>query len=273
MGTNRQLKSILLQKLGVTPQALSLRVQKKIKQLPMTTAEATYLIAHDVGLRLTDYLKADEIANVRHLQTQLNNSGSAAAGSFDRKVVTGRRAKGSHPREIRFANRMKVMSAVLAASKLTEAKEMAGLYPILYLLENSMREVVRRVMRARFGDNWWNTELVSGKLKNVRQKASDRMATEDSKHSWHQRRGAHPIDYVDLGDVGDIILAKQTTFIPDVLRCDTDWFKQFMKELEPSRNVLCHMNPLSETNARDLTTKFERWESLVRAGGSAIPSA
>jgi hypothetical protein len=33
-----------------------------------------------------------------------------------------------------------------------------------------------------------------------------------------------------------------------------------MEELEPSRNVLCHMNPLSETNAR--------FDDETRAGGA-----
>ena len=44
-----------------------------------------------------------------------------------------------------------------------------GLYPILYVLENSMREVVRRIMRAQFGDDWWDKHLVCGKLKTIHQ--------------------------------------------------------------------------------------------------------
>jgi hypothetical protein len=157
---------------------------------------------------------------------------------------------------------------MLSPSKLGEAQEMAVLYPILYVLENSMREVVKRVMTVKFGSDWWETQLTSGKLKSAYQTADGRMKKE-SRQRWHQRRGDHPVDYVGLDELGDIITGKPDVFFTDMLATDVDWFKHFMRELEPSRNVLCHMNPLSETNARDLTTKLERWESLI--AGSAIP--
>jgi Swt1-like HEPN len=269
MATNKALRAALLEKLGVTRQALSLRVQRKISQLPMSTTEATYVIAHDEGIKLHRYLDAAEVERVRQLQAQLRHASSGGTGPVN--GAAKRRAKPSGPREIHFGNKLKVTSLLLSPSKLTEAKEMAALYPILYVLENSIREVVRRVMRTRHGDDWWNTQLVSGKPKSAHQTAAGRMANEQSRQRWHQRRGAHPIDYVDLGSLVDIILGNQTTFFPDVLGSDIEWFKHFIKELEPSRNVLCHMNPLSSTNARDLTTKLERWEALVKAAGTAIP--
>jgi len=267
MTTNRALRHALLKKLGITQQALSLRVQKKIKQLPMSTEEATYAIAHDEGLKLHQYLESDDVARVRQLQAQLRHAGAGVPNSGKPRVPATKGQRG-----IRFANRMKVTSTILSTTKLSEAKEMAALYPILYVLENSMREVVKRVMRAQFGDDWWDTELISGKLKSVQNTAAARMKKESSQR-WHQRRGAHPIDYIGIDDLGDIVLGKQSSFFPSVLATDADWFRHFMKELEPSRNVLCHMNPLSETNARDLMTKLERWEALVKEAGAAIPPA
>jgi hypothetical protein len=74
---------------------------------------------------------------------------------------------------------------------LAEATAMARVFPLLYVLENSIRELIKRVMSAKFGEDWWNTELNKGKLKNVHQKAETRMLSE-KKSSWHQKRGAHP---------------------------------------------------------------------------------
>lgn len=159
---------------------------------------------------------------------------------------------------------------MLDAEKLAEAKEMAELYPILYVLENSMREVVKRVMHTTYGHDWWDTQLQTGKLKTVHQTATGRMTTE-SRQRWHQRRGGHPVYYIGLDDLGSIITGKQDAFFNNMLATDIDWFKHFMKELEPSRNVLCHMNPLSKTNVKDLSIKLERWEALVK--GSPIPDA
>jgi hypothetical protein len=53
VATNARLKEALLKKLGVTPQALSQRAKKRKKQLPMSTEQAVYTIAHDEGLDLS----------------------------------------------------------------------------------------------------------------------------------------------------------------------------------------------------------------------------
>lgn len=148
---------------------------------------------------------------------------------------------------------------------------MAGIYPFLYVLENSMRELIKRVMTAKFGEDWWNGQLTTGKLKNVHQKAADRMKSESGRR-WHQARGSHPIDYVDLSNLLDIILGNEAEFIPEVLGEDRAWFVQFMKELEPSRNVVCHMNPLNKHNIDDVKLKLRKWEALVKHAAKQFPT-
>jgi hypothetical protein len=269
MATNSDLRKALLEKLGVTQQALSLRVQKKIRQLPMSTSEATYVIAHDEGLRLDSYLPKDEVATVRHLQAQLRQVTGAAPAPPRVNGGSRRAPKAPGPRQIRVGGKVNVKGTLLSSTTIAEAQEMASIYPMLYVLENSMREVVKRVMTAKFGADWWNTELTSGKLKSVHNTAAGRM-TKESRQRWHQRRGDHPLYYIGLDELGDIINGKHEVFFPNVLAAEIDWFRQFMRELEPSRNVLCHMNPLSSTNATDVALKLERWEQLV--AGSTLPT-
>lgn len=267
MATNRELRAALLQKLNMTKQGLSRQVQKKRSQLPMTTEEATYLIAHENGIKIHNYLDADEVGRVRALQTQIRHA-NGGDGTPPAHIHKKPRAAATRTRELKFGNQARITSTVLSASKLAEAKDMAALYPILYVLENSMREVVKRVMHDKFGPDWWDTQLLTGKLKSAYNTAASRM-TKEGRQRWHQRRGDHPVDYIGLDELGDIITGKQDAFFTNMLATDVDWFRHYMKELEPSRNVLCHMNPLSETNARDLATKLERWEALV--AGSPIP--
>ena len=89
---------------------------------------------------------------------------------------------------------------------------------------------------------------------------------------WHQRRGAHPLDYVNLDDLTTIIEAKQDDFFPDVLG-EREWFIQFMRELAPSRNVLCHMNPLDTLHVKDIRLRAERWRNLIEGHIANIPPA
>jgi Swt1-like HEPN len=264
MATDRAIRTALLTKLKVTPQALSLRVQKKKAANPMSTEDATYLIAHEEGVKI-DKLPAETLHRIRGLVNQIRTVATVSAPSPRSNIKTA----GNQPKDIRFPSGFRVKNnMLLAPSKLNEAKEMAVIYPLLYVLENSMREVIRRVMKAKHGEGWWDSQLTTGKLKTVHQKAADRKMNEKK---WHQGRGSHPIDYVDLSDLGVIIQSNGSLFLPTIFDNDIEWFRQFMKELEPSRNVVCHMNPLDAHNRADLQIKVERWSKIVNHAGAAIP--
>jgi hypothetical protein len=263
---NQELKKALLAKLGIQQQGLSKRAQAKKKQMPMSTEDATYLIAHEEGIRIDRFLTNEQVAHVRSLHTAGGRT-PAPAGAPTRQRS---RPTTLGPRELRFSSEFRISNPLLNTTKLAEARAMARVYPLLYVLENSMRTLIQRVMMAKVGANWWDTELPSGKLKSVHQHAQSRMVSE-KKNSWHQKRGAHPIDYVELDDLETIINGKQQHFVPDIIP-DLPWFQNFMKELAPSRHVVCHMNPLSDENVQDVKLKLQKWENMLRSAVSAIPS-
>lgn len=262
---NQELKSALLAKLNVQAAALSKRAQKKKLEVPMSTEDATYLIAHEEGIRIDRYLTPEQVARIRGLHT--TGRALPSAGHTERRAS---RAQATHARELRFPSQFRVANPLLQGSKLHEAVAMAGIYPVLYVLENSMRELIKRVMESTYGENWWNTELNKGRLKNLHEKAEGRMQSE-KRNSWHQKRGAHPIDYVDIADLEVIIQAKRDCFIPGIIP-DLPWFEQFMRELCPSRHVVCHMNPLNDEHVQDVRLKLRKWENMIRSAGAAIPA-
>lgn len=262
----RELRAALLDKLGSSPQALSQRVKRRKDQgLSMTTQEATCVIAYDEGIPIDRYLDRDALGAIRHLQAQANSRSSPAPVANKRKSnsTTG-------PREIRFPGEFKATDPILPSKTLNEAVAMAKLYPLFYVLENSMRELIRRVMKAAHGEDWWDTQLTNAKLRKVRDTAAKRMKDETAKKSWHQRRGDHPIDYVQIEDLEQIIVSKFSSF-KEVID-DREWFVQFMKELKPSRNVICHMNPLDSVNTNDIKVKVRRWENMIKAKLDKIPA-
>ena len=125
-------------------------------------------------------------------------------------------------------------------------------------------------MRDSHGEDWWDTQLTNSKLKTVHANAASRMKTE-TKNSWHQKRGSHPIDYVDFKDLETIFRAKKTFFHPKIIP-DWDWFLNFLKGLYPSRNVVAHMNPLLAENVSDVKLRFKKWERVVKAALDSIPA-
>jgi hypothetical protein len=65
--TNRHIRRALLEKLGVTRQALSLRVKKLQHQVRITTTDAMYVIAHRNGIDLDAFLSPDLADRIRAL--------------------------------------------------------------------------------------------------------------------------------------------------------------------------------------------------------------
>jgi hypothetical protein len=276
----RDLRAKLAERTSWSKQVISARVQQLQKVTPMSTLTAQAVLAYRSGIRIDRYLNADEVRQVRDVLPEVAAADHAphlrpAARPVDH-VARSRnpRRRGSSDESARTVvcpPEFRATDPILPDVVIKEAREMAAIYPILYVLENSIRELVRRVMAAKYGDDWWNTALMAGKVKQLKHNSDVRRAKEDQMR-WHQRRGAHPIDYVDLSDLGDIVIAKHEDFFPTVLGDTRHWFEQFMRELEPSRNVLCHMNPLDSTNVRDVQLKAERWRKLVAGQLGAIPA-
>ncbi len=263
------LREALMKKTGWSKQRLSQVVQQKHGQLPMSTKVAQAVIAHEKGLRLGRFLDGDDLREAQETVAKLRGFSTVSANAPGRPRRTDV-ARSASERTIVFPSEFRLKDPLLPAATLNEAREMAQIYPVLYVLENSLREIIRRVMTAQFGNDWWNTAFTSGKSKQLKDRADDRIKKEDLQ-VWHQRRGAHPIDYVDLDDLRIIAVSKPNLFFPDILG-DQLWFEQFMRELYPSRCVLCHMNPLSRDNVQDVRLKLSKWQKLVAAAMSRLPN-
>lgn len=259
--TNRALKDALLKKLGVTKQRLSQRAQALIREIPMSTEDAVYCIAHREGLRLDKFLDAETVARVRALVSGLNSRSDPPSGKKPRmKVVT-------RVKDVRVGGSVSISDPVLPARIIAEAKEMAEkVYPVLYVFENSVREVVRRVLESSIGQNWWEECAPEG----VRRTVTDRMRQE-SDIPWHGARGVHPIFYTDIKDLVSIVRsAKAWQALKPVLG-SIEWFSQLVNCIGASRNPVAHMNPISRHDRDRVIVNFRDWERVVKAKRSVIP--
>ncbi len=254
--TNRELRRVLLEDLDITKQALSQRVKKLKKQFPMTTEDATYIIAHQQGIILDKYLNSGEIAKIgeitKHLQmtSQDNARVSSPKGEKNLKVITN---------TIQIAKEFNISDPILSGVKIEQAKEMASIYPLLYILENSIRELIDIKMIKLHDENWWD----SYSTRKLRESVAGRMLGEN-KNSWHQRRGARPIDYLDLNQLVPLMRNIENDVVPDIIP-SLEWFSQLIEEVYQSRCVLCHMNPLDNDSITSVKLRFRQWQKQIKA--------
>lgn len=262
--TNRQLRKALLEKLKVTPQALSQRVQGLKRQYAITTEDATYIIAQREGIILDKYLDRDTVNHVRGIIQQITHI------TQDTTLIAKLARKGKRDTEkkqlvIVFPKEFTVADPVLEKRKLLEAGDMAAIYPLLYVLENSIREVIDRLMTNRYGSNWWDSKAPKGLKDTVSKRMSD-----EKRNSWHQRRGARPIDYLDLEQLPALVRQIQEDAVPNIIS-SIEWFTQFIDEVYKSRCVVCHMNPLDAINIKAVKLRFTQWQRQIAGKKDLIP--
>jgi HEPN superfamily Swt1-like protein len=245
------LRTDFLKRIGKSKQWLSAEAKKE-NILDVKVAQA--LVARRHGMRLQKYLQGADLEKVQ--QAMATNGARVAPAPAAQRG--GRVKLAAKAWVIAIGKEFKASFPLLSTGKLTEAKEMAAVYPFLFVLENSVRDIIKRVMQAKYGENWWDTQLTSAKAKDVKSRVEQKLAREDEQ-SWHQGRGKHKIDYTTLGELKVIAASNQALFFPDLLGTKT-WFDGLIDELEPSRNVLCHMNPLTKENADLVKLRFGQWQ-------------
>lgn len=257
MATNRKLRADLLDQLDCSPQALSQRVTVvKKKYGPMSTEDAVYLIAHKEGIDLSRYLDKSTIDGVRSLipqEGQAKGPQSRTRNAGEKTVI------------IKINTTIPEVDALLSTSLAEDMKRMVQLYPLQYILENSLRVVITRVLEDKYGSGWWDAQ--------VNKKTKDDVAgrrEKEAKQPWHGKRGQHAIYYSDFSDLKNIIFKNWDDF--KHIFPSQQWIFQKLDELEHPRNVIAHNNPLGKDDIKRIELYFSDWIKLLKQKKELIPN-
>jgi len=187
MAVDPVVRERLLKKLGIRRQSLDDRVKTIKSRIPISTEDAVYLIAFREKVPIDDRVDSGTLERVARYQAM-----SQAETTPSSKLV--KRSGSPSSTVVPIAN-VKIedvpgMSAVHAR----EAKLMAErVYPILYVFENSARDIITRVLEAALGPDWWDQVSWS----DARTEVKNRKAQEGD-DAWHSKRGESPLAYLDL---------------------------------------------------------------------------
>lgn len=130
-------------------------------------------------------------------------------------------------------------------------------YRLLFVLENVVREFVREVLEELDQEKWFEKRASVP----MKKKVEDRKATE-AKNQWHAGRNAHPIYYLDFGDLALLIQSHWNDF-KDLLPTQS-WAVSRLQDAERSRNVIAHTNVLSDEEVVRLEMHVRDWVRQVR---------
>jgi hypothetical protein len=264
MPVDRQLRFDLAKKVRLSERRLyELAAKVKSDHGPMGTDDAMYVLAHLNGLDLMRYIDdRDAVDRVRvivdRVRADLPRGEVARPPARPQAPATTGKPHTPVTRTIRVGSVSAAADLMLPKSVEDDAERMANLYPKIYLLENSIRTVISRVMKAKHGPEWWSTCVSTG----VRNKVQGRKEKEE-RAPWHGTRGTHDIYYSDFADLKDIVVKNWVDF-EDIFP-NQPWITVKLEELEPARNTLAHHNPVPAKEQTRFDVYFDDWAKLVAA--------
>jgi hypothetical protein len=242
---NKEIMQLLQDKTKVTLQRIYQMIDDKKQQYSYAISKETaaYLVAAENGIDISKYLKDDELAKVRELKAV---SVPAVRPRLSPKEASAKQIV------IEIDKGVKIIDPLLPKKLVDDATKMASVYPVVYVFENSVRNLILNVMESRHGEKWWDTK-VGPKIK---EKVKSRMENED-RNRWHARRGAHAIFYTDIDELKSVITTNWSDF-QDIFP-DLPWVTGKIDEIEMSRNVIAHNNPLEDRDITRLRLNLEDW--------------
>jgi Swt1-like HEPN len=262
----KELREHLQQKLEIGPRQLRRLIAGKAAELPSTNEQALFVLAHENGMKLSNYLTPEQIGEVRGLV-----QGRPVVAAPSRTNGGARATRKSSPRlvSVVIANVKVGEIPGLKASHAQEAKAMGErVYPTMYLFENSVRDVIERVLKAKYGTDWWQV-AVPGK---VREQATQ-FAEDEKRDTWHSKRGRREIDYLQLPQLWKIIKHKWNDFEP-LFPQGQAWVQSMIEnDMNVSRRVIAHMNPLEADDIASLEASFRKWVKHLKAVADKLPAS
>jgi Swt1-like HEPN len=265
VAVNQQLREDLLKTMGgVTRRRLDQVASARAQELLITHEQAVNVVAYEYGLKLSKYLTEEEQAAMRTIISQRPASPASPApvsNGAPRKVAPKRVVV-----TIAGINVDKLDLPGLSHAHAREARAMASVYAALYLFENSLRDVIERVLKAKYGKDWWTTAVPGGVQETARKHKAD-----EKKDPWHGRRGSREIDYVFLNELWAIVKHRWSDFKP-LFPQGQAWLQSLIEnDMNVSRRVVAHMNPLAKDDLSNVEAAFRKWTKHLEGVTDLLP--
>lgn len=170
----------------------------------------------------------------------------------------GNSKKGITEQTVTISSIGNIQDHVISPQIVKEAQKMANVYPIIYVFENSVRIVIKKIMESKYGKDWWKKARIPTK---INEKIKIRKKDED-KNRWHGKRGSHEIFYTDIEELVSIIENNWDIFGPHLPKQHI--VKAIIEIIATSRNVIAHNNPLSTDDILSLKLNYKKWNNQVK---------
>ncbi len=250
---SKELMDDLESKTKLTRRAIYYKINEIAEADGQSCSNLTYAleIAHQNGLNPQKYASPAELAEYRDYR---RSRSSAPMIITKTRIVPEKRISG-----IKFAD-PEIPEINLPPEKVTEARRMGGIYPYIYVLENSLRFFIRETLESVHGEKWWDTCA----SKETVTKALDRQEKQ-GKARYYGTKSPHAVYLVDLDDLRNLMIRNWKDFEPKLPKLPSTqaWVINIIQMIEETRNIIAHNNPISKDDEDKLKVNFKDWATRL----------
>lgn len=139
---------------------------------------------------------------------------------------------------------------------INKAEKMMDAYAWLYLTENTLRDLIRKVFIGE--KNWWKNRVNPS----IQREARETIL----KDKYYSPKRTDELDYTHLGQLMEIVISKQNWkfFEPLLNEKDKNSFKVLFSRALPFRNAIGHCIPLQDEDYKTLEFKFKEILGMIK---------
>jgi hypothetical protein len=138
-----------------------------------------------------------------------------------------------------------------------KAEKMAVAYLWLYITENALRELIRKVFEKEQG--WWN--------KRVNKSIKEDVEDAKKRYPYHGAKRRDELEYTHLGQLKEIITAKNnwSMFLPFIEEGNKNSFQATIDKAIASRNSIAHCTSLIEEDFKIVEIRFTDILKMIKS--------
>ena len=138
-----------------------------------------------------------------------------------------------------------------------KAEKMAKAYMWLYITENTLRELIRKVFEKE--QDWWNKRVNEGIKKDVKEAME--------KYPYHGTKRRDELEYTHLGQLKEIVTAKSNwnMFLPFLRETNKNSFQATIDKAISSRNSIAHCTSLTSEDFRFVEVRFKDILKMIKS--------
>lgn len=198
-------------------------------------------------LKLGVYKKIPGVLGYMPSKNKIEGRTSATAQDLIKKIERNKKAR----------NKLSYSSGFTISSKIVASlAKMTNAYQSLYAVENTLRELIRKVLGQQ--SDWWENCVPRGIQKEV----------EDiqKKHPYHAPSRNDELEYTHLGQLKEIIIYNKNwnNFSEHLNEKDKNAFSSTVNKAIPSRNAVGHCIPLKSEDLRVVDVRFDDILRMVK---------